>query len=169
MSNIDKDFKWNPPGKVYSELQERYAGRSTYELAERVKKDGSAARRGATEMKKLFDQFVDVLSDEQLLALKAAVSVANKLAAQLDQIKPWAKAYEKHLQDKSIRESRERPGAQVAGPSWLEAMPPLATLARDVRHIRRRAASLGLARRPRMRARKCRRSSRQRDGQHGLV
>ena len=108
MSYIDRDFEWVPPGGAYSELQEKYASRSTYQLADRVKQDAAAAKRGATEMQKLFDQFRDVLGDDQLLALKAAVSVARKLATELDGIKPWSKAYEKHLQEKVLRENHER-------------------------------------------------------------
>lgn len=123
MTKIDKDFKWNAPGQAYSELQERYAG-WTYNLAARVKQDASAAKRGATEMKKLVEKFAGILNDEQLFALKAAVSVANKIAVELDQAKPWAQAYEKHLAEKSARECRQEHMArtQKRWPTDAEAM-----------------------------------------------
>lgn len=97
--SIDKDFKYKG-GAINMELAERFSHRSAKDVANAA----SSARRTATQIETQLRTYEFVLNAEQLLALRAAVSVTAKLAADLTRLKPWAVAYEKFGQEKFDRE-----------------------------------------------------------------
>ena len=95
MTKVTSPTEFKFRGKVNTELASQYRHDARYNGAERPKKDAATARRAATTLKNSLETFYS-LSPEQRLALDAAASVLATLAADLDGVAAWAKAYEVH-------------------------------------------------------------------------
>ena len=93
-------------GRVNQELVNQYKSSAKYYGAERPKKDAATARRAATTLKNSLETFYS-LRPEQRLALDAAASVLSTLAADLDGVAAWAKAYKVHCDAERVRQDLE--------------------------------------------------------------
>ena len=98
------EFKFR--GRVNAELVEQYRSHAAWHGAERPKNGAATARRAATILKKSLATFSS-LRPEQSLALKAAASVLSMLAADLDGVAAWAKAYKVHCDAERVRQQHE--------------------------------------------------------------
>ena len=116
MTKVSSEAEFKFRGKVNAELVEQYRSRASYYGAERPKKDAATARRAATTLKNSLDTF-NSLKPEQCLALKAAANVLYTLAADLDGVTAWAKAYKVHCDAERLREQREAEDA-IAEKLW---------------------------------------------------
>ena len=107
MNNVksgEAEFKFR--GKVNTELVSQYRSRARYNGAEQPKKDAATARRAATTLKTSMDTFYS-LKPEQRQALDAAARVLSTLAADLDGVASWAKAYKVHCDAERVRMQAE--------------------------------------------------------------
>lgn len=106
MNNFDftyPDFRFR--GTVDAPLAERYGWR---DREKRIKDDAALARRTATQLSKTVESFrwCAGLDPETTLAITAGASAMKKLAARLENMKPWAKAYTQWEGDRDA--ARER-------------------------------------------------------------
>lgn len=106
MNKVTPEAEFKIRGKVNTELANQYRYDARYNGAERPKKDAATARRAATTLKNSLDTFYS-LRPEQCLALKAAASVLSVLAADLDGVAAWAKAYKVHCDAERVRMQAE--------------------------------------------------------------
>ena len=100
----EAEFKFR--GRLNQELVNQYKSSAKYYGAERPKKDAATAKRAATTLKKSLETFYS-LRPEQRLALDAAASVLSTLAADLDGVAAWAKAYKVHCDGERVRQQIE--------------------------------------------------------------
>jgi hypothetical protein len=102
MTKVTAEAEFKFRGKVNTELASQYRHDARHNGAERPKKDAATARRAATTLKNSLDAFYS-LKPEQRLALSAAASVLATLAADLDGVASWAKAYKVHCDSERVR------------------------------------------------------------------
>ena len=112
-------FKY-PEFKYRGHINEDLAGRYDWlvrDLEKTVKDDTAAAHRTSTQLRNTCERFQHALSAEQTLALKAAASSMARLARELEELKPWAKAKVAHL--KTTWAAREKFNEEIfANERW---------------------------------------------------
>ena len=106
MSKVTPEAEFKFRGKINQELVHQYRSHAAWHGAERPKNDAATAKRAATTLKKSLDTFYS-LKPEQRLALDAAASVLSALAADLDGVAAWAKAYKVHCDAERVRQQFE--------------------------------------------------------------
>ncbi len=104
VKSLEAEFQFR--GKVNSELASQYRSRASHNGAEQPKSDAATARRAATTLKKSLDTFYS-LRPERRQALDAAARVLSTLAADLDGVASWAKAYKVHCDSERVRMQAE--------------------------------------------------------------
>ncbi len=100
------DFSYR--GKYNAKLAEHYRYALLHDLEARVKNDSATAQRTATHLQTALDSFGSGISDEQQLALRAALSTMRTLAADLADLKPWTRAWKKHREEEITHEREAR-------------------------------------------------------------
>ena len=103
MTKVTPEAEFKFRGRVNQELVNQYKSSAKYYGAERPKKDAATAKRAATTLKKSLETFYS-LRPEQRLALDAAASVLSALAADLDGVAAWAKAFKAHSDAERVRQ-----------------------------------------------------------------
>lgn len=118
MTKVTPGAEFKFKGRVNQELVNQYKSSAKYYGAERPKKDAATAKRAATTLKNSLGTFYS-LRPEQRLALDAAASVLSTLAADLDGVAAWAKAYKVHCDAERVRQQHEAEDA-LAEKLWAD-------------------------------------------------
>lgn len=102
MTKVTPEAEFKFRGRVNQELVNQYKSSAKYYGAERPKKDAATAKRAATTLTNLLGPYYP-LKPEQRLALDAAAQMLSTLAAELDGVASWAKAYKVHCDAERVR------------------------------------------------------------------